>query len=124
MGGLLPTGDSMWDSMQRALGRAEKAEARVQVLEEVLRYLADPGSWLGDPHSQETWLHGHDTPFELAVAALASEGTPEEAKNKPLVHILGGDGGLLCGERRGGSRYCADFLASKLATCPDCAARL
>jgi hypothetical protein len=61
-----------------AHARAEKAEARVRVLEKALEYLADPESWGGNPLSQESTLYGHDTPFELAAAALASEGTPEE----------------------------------------------
>lgn len=35
-----------------------------------LAYLADPDSWLGDPHDQTAVLLGHDTPFELARQAL------------------------------------------------------
>jgi len=35
-----------------------------------LAYLANRENWLGDPHSQESMLHGHDTPYELALAAL------------------------------------------------------
>lgn len=35
-----------------------------------LEYLADPASWLGDPHSHDAILLGADTPFELAAEAL------------------------------------------------------
>ena len=52
-------------------------------------------------------------------AAEPSTFSPPEA---PLVHIIGADGKLLCGADS--EHYVADFLASKLATCPDCAARL
>lgn len=35
-----------------------------------LAYLADPKSWLGNPHDLTATLHGHDTPYELARAVL------------------------------------------------------
>ncbi len=38
-----------------------------------LDYLADPQSWGGNPRDQTTPLYGHDTPFELALAALSPE---------------------------------------------------
>jgi hypothetical protein len=41
--------------------------------EQALRILADPENWLGDPHDQSSTLHGHFTPFELAVASLSGE---------------------------------------------------
>ena len=61
--------------------RAQKAEGRMaerlRVIDverrhykRALEYLTDRESWLGDPHSQESTLHGHDTPYELALAAL------------------------------------------------------
>lgn len=37
-----------------------------------LRILADSESWSGDPLSQESTLYGHDTPYELAVEAIAA----------------------------------------------------
>jgi hypothetical protein len=40
-------------------------------LRAALEYLADPDSWLGDPHLADAALFGHDSPFELAVAVLA-----------------------------------------------------
>lgn len=38
-----------------------------------LEHLADPASWLGDPHDQQAVLLGHDTPFEMAVEALGRQ---------------------------------------------------
>lgn len=43
-------------------------------LRAALEYLADPESWLGDPHAADAMLYGHDSPFELAVAVLAEVG--------------------------------------------------
>jgi hypothetical protein len=45
---------------------------------EALAYLADPENWLGDPHDQTATLHGHDTPYELAVASLAARKEPPQ----------------------------------------------
>lgn len=45
--------------------------AAVAPLLTALEYLADPQSWGGDPLDQQAWLYGHDTPYELAVTALA-----------------------------------------------------
>ncbi|MGA2455583.1 MAG: hypothetical protein ABSG93_18915 [Solirubrobacteraceae bacterium] len=56
-----------------------------------LEYLADPENWLGDPLSQESTLHGHDTPYELAVAALALEPRYPETANS----FYGPDGVLV-----------------------------
>jgi len=54
-----------------------------------LRYLADPENWLGDPHDQEATLHGHDTPFELAVMALtAPDDCPTCAANTTLTQAM------------------------------------
>jgi hypothetical protein len=130
MGGLLPAGESMWHSVQRALDRAEKAETRVQVLEGELRWALTAIRVMGGERTDgKEWLA-----FQRAEAALASEGTPEEAKashsevmknapEEPLVHVIGHDGEMLCGSNDT-QHYVADYLASKLATCSDCAARL
>jgi len=40
-------------------------------LREPVAYMADKSSWLGDPLSHNAVLYGHDTPYEMAVAALA-----------------------------------------------------
>lgn len=40
-----------------------------------LEYLADPESWAGDPLTHDAVLYGHDTPYELARAALGRGGT-------------------------------------------------
>lgn len=79
--------------------------------------LADLGDWLICGVKGELYPCKPDI-FEATYEAV------EEASGEPLVHICGDDGGLLCGVQVEGSRYCADFLGSKLATCPDCAARL
>lgn len=42
--------------------------------EDVLRYLADPENWLGDPFDQTSTLHGHFTPYELARDWLETHG--------------------------------------------------
>jgi hypothetical protein len=69
-----------------AAARAAKGRAVQEVLAEAsaddrqrtaLEYLADPENWLGDPHSQEATLHGHDTPYELACRALGID--PDDA---------------------------------------------
>lgn len=49
------------------LNDVEREMAR---LRDTLEFLADPESWLGDPHDQTSTLHGHFTPFELACRAL------------------------------------------------------
>jgi hypothetical protein len=51
---------------------------------EALAYLADPENWLGDPHDQAATLHGHDTPYELAGAALAAH---EEPRTDVLIEV-------------------------------------
>lgn len=43
---------------------------RVRPLYEALLYLADEENWLGDPHAYGAPLHGHETPYELAVRVL------------------------------------------------------
>ena len=48
----------------------EDPEPDPNVMRRALEYLADPESWLGDPHDQRSSLFGHDTPFELAAQAL------------------------------------------------------
>ncbi len=53
--------------------RATEAETERDRYKTALDYLADPQSWGGNPHDQTTPLYGHDTPFELAVAALSPE---------------------------------------------------
>ncbi len=53
----------------KSIAGAELAECR-----KVLAYLADPENWVGNPHDQTSTLHGHFTPFELALAALSPEG--------------------------------------------------
>lgn len=47
--------------------------ARLERYEEALAYLADEESWGGDPHEHGTVLYGHDTPYELASAALGDK---------------------------------------------------
>lgn len=36
----------------------------------VLDYMADDANWLGNPHTHDAMLLGHDTPFELARRVL------------------------------------------------------
>ncbi len=51
--------------------RAERAEAERDEAIRPLRILANPENWLDNPLSQTATLLGHDTPYELAVDALA-----------------------------------------------------
>ncbi len=44
---------------------------RAERYERALRELADPENWHGNPESQDAWLFGRYTPYELAVEALA-----------------------------------------------------
>jgi hypothetical protein len=46
-------------------------EAEVTRLRAELAFMADPANWLGDPYDQTSTLHGHFTPYEIAVHALA-----------------------------------------------------
>ncbi len=56
---------------QDALGRA-KAILGSDRRRAALDYLADRANWSGDPHDQDSTLHGHDTPYELAARAVAN----------------------------------------------------
>lgn len=62
----------------------EQVQAERDSLRETLRYLADPESWGGDPRSHDAVLYGHDTPYELALAALSpppeQQGEGDEAR--------------------------------------------
>jgi hypothetical protein len=56
---------------------AEVADMRDELgrLRAALEYLADRANWMGSVHSQESTLHGHDTPFELAERVLREVGS-------------------------------------------------
>jgi hypothetical protein len=54
---------------------SEKPCPDVERMRNALEYLADPESWSGDPHNQESCLYGHYTPFELATAVLTARKT-------------------------------------------------
>jgi hypothetical protein len=57
--------------------KASEAEAdRYRV---ALRYLADRDNWLGDPLGQTSTLHGHFTPYEMALRALSGKGEQDDA---------------------------------------------
>jgi hypothetical protein len=45
-----------------------------QRMRNALEYLADRESWLGRPEYPQAMLYGHDSPYELAQAALADVG--------------------------------------------------
>lgn len=61
----------MTPSERETRDRAERAEAAARDFAEALRYLTDPENWLGNPLRQQSTLHGHFTPYELARDALA-----------------------------------------------------
>jgi hypothetical protein len=50
------------------LERLRRENARLRL---ALEYLADKESWLGNPLAADAMLFGHDSVYELAVAALA-----------------------------------------------------
>jgi hypothetical protein len=70
-------------SVLEAARQADPLVGRLEHYERALRYLADPESWHGDPASHEAMLLGHDTPYELARAALSA--TPGLRRADPLV---------------------------------------
>lgn len=72
--------DDGWNAHREwAAARASTGDDR---LREALEYLADPESWGGNPLSQEASLYGHDTPFELARAALAVPSPATDRKDR------------------------------------------
>lgn len=57
----------------RARSATGAREAELIRLRGVLRTLADPESWSGDPLDHSAVLLGHFTPYELAREALGDE---------------------------------------------------
>jgi hypothetical protein len=64
------------ERMAPAIEMAADASLREQALRDALEHLANPENWMGDPHSQEATLYGHDTPSELARAVLDATPNP------------------------------------------------
>lgn len=64
------------DELEASFGEPEcevvpaRYKAAYETLRDAVEVLADHDNWHGNPESLESYLYGHDTPFEIAREAL------------------------------------------------------